>query len=79
MLKVRIRLTKKKKIIMKKNTHKLFLFRSSHPEVFYKKGVLRNFEKFTGRHLCQSLVLNKVAGLRAATLLKRNYGPGVSL
>ena len=60
---------------MKKNTHKLFLFRSSHPEVFYKKGVLRNFEKFTGRRL----VLNKVAGLRAATLLKRNYGPGVSL
>ena len=23
------------------------------PEVFYKKGVLRNFPKFTGNHLCQ--------------------------
>ena len=25
------------------------------PEVFCKKGVLRNFAKFTGKHLCQSL------------------------
>ena len=24
------------------------------PEVFCKKGVLRNFAKFTGKHLCQS-------------------------
>ena len=28
-----------------------------------KKGVLRNFSKFTGKHVCQSLLLNKVAGL----------------
>ena len=27
-----------------------------------KKGVLKNFEKFTGKHLCQSLFFNKVAG-----------------
>ena len=33
------------------------------PEVFYKKGFLRNFEKFTGKHLCQSLFFNKVASL----------------
>ena len=32
------------------------------PEVFYKKGVLRNFSKFTGKHLYQSLFFNKVAG-----------------
>ena len=38
-------------------------FRSSRPEVFCK-GVLRNFTKFTGKHLCQSLFFNKVAGLR---------------
>ena len=37
-------------------------FRSSRPEVFCKKGVLRNFAKFTGKHLCQSLFFNKVAG-----------------
>ena len=29
--------------------------RSSRPEVLCKKGVLRNFTKFTGKHLCQSL------------------------
>ena len=38
--------------------------RSSHPEVFCIKGVLRNFAKFTGKHLCQSLFFSKVAGLR---------------
>ena len=38
--------------------------------MFCKKGVLKNFTKFTGKQLCQSLVLNKVAGLRPATLLK---------
>ena len=27
------------------------------PEVFCKKGVLRNFAKFTGKYLCQSLLL----------------------
>ena len=34
------------------------------PGVFYKKGVLRNFTKLTGKHLCQSLFFNKVAGLK---------------
>ena len=29
--------------------------RSSRPEVCCKKGVIRNFVKFTGKHLCQSL------------------------
>ena len=27
--------------------------RSSRPEVLFKKGVLRNFAKFTEKHLCQ--------------------------
>ena len=31
----------------------------SRPEVFCKKGALRNFTKFTGKHLCQSLFFNK--------------------
>ena len=44
---------------------------SSLPEVFCKKGVFRNTAKFTGKHLCQSLFFNKVAGLRTSTLLKK--------
>ena len=39
------------------------IVRSSRPEVFCKKSVLRNFAKFTRKHLCQGLVFNKVAGL----------------
>ena len=32
---------------------------SSRPEVFCKKGVLRNAAKFTGKHLRLSLFFNK--------------------
>ena len=28
-------------------------------QIFLKKGAFRNFAKFTGRHLCQSLFFNK--------------------
>ena len=45
--------------------------RSSRPDVFCKKDALRNFAKSAGKHLCQSLFFNKVAGLRPATLLKK--------
>ena len=47
------------------------MFRSSHRRFYIKKGVLRNFAKFTGKHLCQRHFLNKVADLRPATLLKK--------
>ena len=46
------------------NQHLSDKFRSSRPEVFCKKGVLRNFAKFAVKHLCQSLLFNEVAGLR---------------
>ena len=36
-----------------------------------RKGVLRNFAKSKGKHLCQSLFFNKVAGLRPAASLKK--------
>ena len=49
---------------------------SSRPEVFCKKGVLENFTKFTGKHLCQSLFFNKVVGLSPATLLKKELWHG---
>ena len=45
--------------------------RNSRPEVFCKNDVLRNSEKVTGKHLCQSLFFNKVADLRSTTLLKK--------
>ena len=41
------------------------------PVVFYKKGFCKNFAKFTGKRLCQSLFFNKVAGLRPTTLLTK--------
>ena len=49
--------------------HVYSLYRSSRPEVFCKEGVLWNFAKFTGKHLCQSLFFKKFAGLRP--LLKK--------
>ena len=52
-------------------TWSVYSYRSSRPELFCKKVVLRNFAKFTGKHLCQSLFFNKVSGLRPATLLKK--------
>ena len=46
-----------------------FKYKSSRPDVFCKRGVLRNFTKFTGKHLCQGLYFNKSAGLKLAGLL----------
>ena len=45
--------------------------RNSHPEVFCTKSVLKNFAKFTGKHLCQGLFCNKIANFRPATLLRK--------
>ena len=53
--------------------------RSTFPEVFCKKDVLQNFAIFTGKKLCNSFLLNKVAGLMPATLLKKDFGTGASL
>ena len=49
----------------------LMKVRSSTGSVLWKKVLLKNFLKFTGKHLCQSLFLNKVEGLKTATLLKK--------
>ena len=54
---------------LKHNTKKYFIntkrlkYRSSRPEVFCEKRVLRKFTKFTGNRLCQSLFFNIVTGL----------------
>ena len=55
-----------------KQKAELFLvMQNSRSEVFCKKFVLRNFAKFTRKHLCQSLFFDKVAILRPASLLKK--------
>ena len=47
-------------------------YRSSRPEVLCKKGVPKNFAKFTGKHLLrQSLFLNKVSGLRQSLVFDK--------
>ena len=46
-------------------------YRKSRLELFCKNDVLKNFAKFTGKHLCYSLFLNKVAGLSLAALSKK--------
>ena len=51
--------------------------RRSHQRYSFRKGVLRNFAKFTGKHLRQSLSFNKVAGLSLQLYLKRDSGTGV--
>ena len=36
------------------------------PEVFYKKSDLKNFAKFTEKHLSWSFFFNEIASLRPA-------------
>ena len=46
------------------------LLRSSHRRCSVRKGVFRSFAKLTGKHLCQNLFFNKVAGLRPVNFAK---------
>ena len=45
--------------------------RSSHSQMFFR-AVLRDFPKFTRKHLCQSLFITKVAGQGRQLYLKRD-------
>ena len=47
--------------------------------MFNKICVLKNFAKFTGKHLCWSLLLIQLQTFRPATLLKRDSNTGVFL
>ena len=60
------------------NFKKVYAYlRSSHRTCFVKKGVLKNFADFTGKHLCQRLFFNKVGGLRLQpySVLHWSHGP----
>ena len=62
------------KLLNQKQTSKILtVVRSSQQRCSVTKGVHRNFAKFTGKHLCQSLFLNKVSVLSPATLLKKRF------
>ena len=52
------------------STYPKQLFRSSHPEVFLRKGALKKCSKFTGEHPCRSVTSVK---------LLWNFGMGVLL
>ena len=54
------------------------IFRSSCPELFYEKLVLKNFAKF-GKHLSQRLLSDQVAAWKPVTLLNRDPGTVVTL
>ena len=60
-----------------RSSHSQMFFRSSRPEVFCKKDVLRDFANLTGKHMCQSLFINKVADQDQQLYLKRDHGTGV--
>ena len=47
------------------------VFRNSPLQIFHKMGVLKDFAKFTEKHLCQSLCLNKFTGLQVGILLRK--------
>ena len=53
--------------------------KSSHWNSYVKKGVLRNFANFIGKHLCRSLFSIGLQALRLAALLKRDSDTDVFL
>ena len=55
------------RVIVEAGVNKLKI--STHLRFSVKKGVLRNFAKLTGKPLCQSLFLKKVASIKPATPL----------
>ena len=43
------------------------------PYVFHKKAILKNFFKFTGKHLCLSLILIKLQAYYSLYLFWKRY------
>ena len=52
-------------------------FRSCCSQLFYKIGILKNFAKFTGKHLCCSHFVTKLQVSRLETLLRRYCSTGI--
>ena len=58
---------------------RLNITRQSHRRCSVKRGVLKNFANFTGKHLCWRLFLTMLQSFSPATFLKRDSNPGVLL
>ena len=50
---------------------------SSRPQMFCKKGVLRNFGKFTWKYLYHNFFFNEVADLHLQLYWERDSGTGI--
>ena len=57
--------------LQKQFTAETAIIRSSRLVLFCKKGVLTNFEKFSRKHLRQSLAFNEAADLQSLSLSKK--------
>ena len=52
-------------------TNKRIFYRSSHPDMFCKKGVLEYLANFIGKHQYRTLFLKEVWSCRPATLFQK--------
>ena len=57
--------------ILNKIKLEVILIRSSHQGCSIKKGFIRNFTKFTGKHLCQSLIKTLIKTLNKNFIQKQ--------
>ena len=64
---------------MFRNIPRAHNLRCSHRRCFFKKGVLKNFANFTGKHLWWNLFLIKLQAWRSENLSKRDSSTGVFL
>ena len=65
--------TANENLLNERFVHLMLSSKCYRPEILCKKDVLKNFAKFTEKHLCQSHFFNNVVVLRPATLLKRRF------
>ena len=59
---------------MLKKHKKMLIVQKQPPQVLYKKGAPKNFAIFMGKHLCWSLLIEK---LQASTLFKKDSDTSV--
>ena len=67
-------MSRRKNLVVRHNRVAKYLkkIQKQSPEVLCKKGVLKNFANFTGKHPCWNIFYNQVAGLQPAGFLKKD-------